>query len=224
MGFASSLAATGPRSASHSQRLRFQRALSAIVAAVEALPAELCVIDGEAIACDERGLSVFDMIRWRQHDNAVTLCAFDLLELDGEDLRREPIEVRKATLRGCCAELARASRSIAISKTTALLFTNRPARSAARASSRSALARPIGPAVSITGSRLRTRSRPLRSVRQRKTGTGDRPAAPAAFSVKEHTGKLFSPFCRRNGISPSGLVEVRRERKPPAPTTPMTSV
>ena len=40
------------------------------------------------------------MIRLRQHDNAVTLCAFDLLELDGEDLRREPIEVRKATLKG----------------------------------------------------------------------------------------------------------------------------
>jgi bifunctional non-homologous end joining protein LigD len=27
------------------------------------------------------------------------LCAFDLLELDGEDLRREPIETRKSTLR-----------------------------------------------------------------------------------------------------------------------------
>ena len=40
------------------------------------------------------------MIRWRQHDNGVTLCAFDLMELDGEDLRREPIEVRKATLKG----------------------------------------------------------------------------------------------------------------------------
>lgn len=40
------------------------------------------------------------MIRWRQHDNAVTLCAFDLLELDGEDLRRKAIEVRKATLKG----------------------------------------------------------------------------------------------------------------------------
>ena len=26
------------------------------------------------------------------------LCAFDLLELDGEDLRREPIEARKQTL------------------------------------------------------------------------------------------------------------------------------
>ena len=71
-----------------------------IVAAVEALPAQSCVVDGEAIACDETGLSVFEMIRWRQHDTGVTLCAFDLMELDGEDLRREPIEVRKATLKG----------------------------------------------------------------------------------------------------------------------------
>jgi bifunctional non-homologous end joining protein LigD len=71
-----------------------------IVAAVEALPAVSCVVDGEAIACDERGLSVFEMIRWRQHDAAVTLCAFDLMELDGTDLRREPVEVRKATLKG----------------------------------------------------------------------------------------------------------------------------
>jgi bifunctional non-homologous end joining protein LigD len=70
-----------------------------IVAAVAGLPAQSCVVDGEAIACDETGLSVFEMIRWRQHDNAVTLCAFDLLELDGEDLRREPIETRKATLK-----------------------------------------------------------------------------------------------------------------------------
>ena len=71
-----------------------------IIAAVEALPARSCVVHGEAIACDERGLSVFEMIRWRQHDNGVSLCAFDLLELDGEDFRREPIEVRKATLKG----------------------------------------------------------------------------------------------------------------------------
>ena len=30
---------------------------------------------------------------------AAVLCAFDLLELDGEDLRREPIETRKSTLK-----------------------------------------------------------------------------------------------------------------------------
>jgi bifunctional non-homologous end joining protein LigD len=70
-----------------------------IVEAIAGLPAN-CVVDGEAIACDEDGLSAFELIRWRRHDAAVTLCAFDLLELDGDDLRREPIEVRKATLKG----------------------------------------------------------------------------------------------------------------------------
>ncbi len=43
---------------------------------------------------------MFDLIRYRRQDHAVTHCAFDLLELDGEDLRREPIEVRKRTLKG----------------------------------------------------------------------------------------------------------------------------
>ena len=49
---------------------------------------------------DDNGLSVFDLLRYRRQDDAVTLCAFDLLELDGVDLRREPIEVRKSTLKG----------------------------------------------------------------------------------------------------------------------------
>ena len=53
-----------------------------------------------AIACDANGLSVFDLLRYRRQDDTVTLCAFDLLELDGVDLRREPIEVRKRTLKG----------------------------------------------------------------------------------------------------------------------------
>ena len=68
-------------------------------AAVAALSARSCIIDGEAIACDEKGLAVFDLIRRQQHGRAVALCAFDLLELDGEDLRREPIETRKSTLK-----------------------------------------------------------------------------------------------------------------------------
>jgi bifunctional non-homologous end joining protein LigD len=44
------------------------------------------------------GLAVFDLIRGYRHDTAAVLCAFDLLELDGEDLRRMPIEERKGTL------------------------------------------------------------------------------------------------------------------------------
>jgi ATP-dependent DNA ligase len=34
----------------------------------------------------------------RNHDYAAVLCAFDLIELEGEDLRRQPIERRKAVL------------------------------------------------------------------------------------------------------------------------------
>jgi bifunctional non-homologous end joining protein LigD len=59
-----------------------------------------CLIDGEAVVCDETGVASFQRMRERQHDRTVILYAFDLLELDGEDLRREPVEVRKATLAG----------------------------------------------------------------------------------------------------------------------------
>jgi bifunctional non-homologous end joining protein LigD len=65
---------------------------------VAALPARSCLIDGEAIARDQNGLAVFEMIRWRRHYQDVVLCAFDLLELDGQDLRKVPIEERKQTL------------------------------------------------------------------------------------------------------------------------------
>jgi bifunctional non-homologous end joining protein LigD len=57
-----------------------------------------CLIDGEAVACGDDGLPAFDRLRYRRADASVFLFAFDLLELDGRDLRREPFEVRKATL------------------------------------------------------------------------------------------------------------------------------
>ena len=66
--------------------------------AVAALPACSCLIDGEAIARDQNGLAVFEMIPWRRHDQDVVLRAFDLLELNGQDLRKAPIEERKRTL------------------------------------------------------------------------------------------------------------------------------
>jgi bifunctional non-homologous end joining protein LigD len=69
-----------------------------IVEAVESLPVRTCVIDGEAVACDGNGLSIFEKLRWRHHDERVFMWCFDLLELNGRDLRREPIEVRKAAL------------------------------------------------------------------------------------------------------------------------------
>jgi len=53
-----------------------------------------CLIDGEAIACDDKGLAVFELIRRTRNHGSAILCAFDLLEIDGEDLRRAPIEHR----------------------------------------------------------------------------------------------------------------------------------
>jgi bifunctional non-homologous end joining protein LigD len=66
---------------------------------LSALSARSCLIDGDAIVTDQKGLAVFDLIRGRQPSAAAVLCAFDLLELDGEALRREPIETRKSTLK-----------------------------------------------------------------------------------------------------------------------------
>jgi bifunctional non-homologous end joining protein LigD len=69
-----------------------------IVEALARLHSRSCIIDGEAVACDDNGLAAFDRIRYRRHDGTVFLYAFDLIELGGDDLRREPLDVRKATL------------------------------------------------------------------------------------------------------------------------------
>jgi ATP-dependent DNA ligase len=69
-----------------------------IVEAVAALRAHSCLIDGEAVCCDDKGVVVFTKLRQRRNDQYVVLRAFDLLELDGKDLRREPLERRKILL------------------------------------------------------------------------------------------------------------------------------
>jgi bifunctional non-homologous end joining protein LigD len=69
-----------------------------IARAALSLKTASCLIDGEAVACDGDGLPVFDRLRYRRDDRGVFLYAFDLIELDGDDLRHEPIERRKAAL------------------------------------------------------------------------------------------------------------------------------
>ena len=69
-----------------------------VASAVVALPARSCLIDGEAIVCDENGLAVFELIRGHDSKTSAVLCVFDLLELDEKDLRRRPIEERKSLL------------------------------------------------------------------------------------------------------------------------------
>jgi bifunctional non-homologous end joining protein LigD len=70
------------------------------VTAIAALPVKSCIVDGEAIACDDNGLAVFDLIRGHGRNGRAILCAFDLLEVNGQDVRPEPIEDRKRRLAG----------------------------------------------------------------------------------------------------------------------------
>jgi bifunctional non-homologous end joining protein LigD len=78
-----------------------------VIEAVNHLKVRSCLIDGEVVCCDDRGLARFDVLRRRRNEAMAFLYAFDLLELDGIDLRREPIEVRKKRWRASCARAAR---------------------------------------------------------------------------------------------------------------------
>ena len=56
-------------------------------------------LDGEAMRFDRKGRDDFDALWSRSADQEVQLCAFDLLEIDGEDLRSLPLIDRKRRLR-----------------------------------------------------------------------------------------------------------------------------
>jgi bifunctional non-homologous end joining protein LigD len=69
-----------------------------IADAVASLRCRSCLIDGEAVVSDEEGIPDFKLLIRKRRYRSAQLYAFDLLELDGEDLRREPIERRKRVL------------------------------------------------------------------------------------------------------------------------------
>jgi len=56
------------------------------------------VLDGEAAVLGVDGISDFDTLHSGKHNDEVQLCAFDVLALDGEDLRKLPLSMRKANL------------------------------------------------------------------------------------------------------------------------------
>jgi bifunctional non-homologous end joining protein LigD len=56
------------------------------------------VIDGEAVLLGVDGVSDFDGLHSRLHDDEVQLYAFDCLALDGDDLRKLPLSMRKTNL------------------------------------------------------------------------------------------------------------------------------
>jgi ATP-dependent DNA ligase len=72
-----------------------------VVDACAKLPCKAAVIDGEVIVQDENGISDFDALRSAIHKapHRIVFFAFDLLHLEGQDLRRTPLIDRRAALR-----------------------------------------------------------------------------------------------------------------------------
>jgi bifunctional non-homologous end joining protein LigD len=56
-------------------------------------------IDGEAVVCNDDGIADFERLHSRLYNGTAFLWAFDLLQLDGEDLRPRPLSERKDALR-----------------------------------------------------------------------------------------------------------------------------
>ncbi|GEC52224.1 bifunctional non-homologous end joining protein LigD [Bradyrhizobium japonicum] len=69
-----------------------------IVEAARRLKPKQFVLDGEAVVLDVRSYSDFDALVSRKHDDEVQLYAFDVLALEGDDLTRLPLSMRKANL------------------------------------------------------------------------------------------------------------------------------
>src|SRR6516225_7809373 len=78
------------------QRNDFTSRFPFIIEAITALPVRSFMIDGEAIVTNGDGLAVFDLIRHKRHGDAAVLCAFDLIELDGEDYDAHRLSIASA--------------------------------------------------------------------------------------------------------------------------------
>jgi hypothetical protein len=75
-----------------------------IIEAVAALQVRACLIDGEAVCVRPDGIADFELLRKRLEP--VRMLAFDVLSIDGDDLRGGPIELRKIDTRSAVARRA----------------------------------------------------------------------------------------------------------------------
>jgi bifunctional non-homologous end joining protein LigD len=98
-----------------------------IVETLAQLRCKSCVIDGEAVACGADGRSNFDFIRYRHHDEVVFLYAFDLLRLGVDDLRPDPLALRKPPWSRSYRVLGLASDTTSTSRATPRISSGTPA-------------------------------------------------------------------------------------------------
>jgi bifunctional non-homologous end joining protein LigD len=90
--------------------LDWSHRFAGIAEAVETLPAETALLDGEIVAFDSHGLSDFGRLQAilaGEEDGDLAFILFDLLHLDGYDLRPLPLLERKARLLNLLGETER---------------------------------------------------------------------------------------------------------------------
>ena len=152
-------------------------------------------------------MPAFEMLRHRSNDQDVVLIAFDLLELDGDDLRREPLEVRKETLASLLRGSPRECSLTSISRIPATSCSGMSARWGLRASCRSGWARATAPAPPATGSSSRIRMRRRCGGRRRRTGErgGVHEERPRRRSCWAITRSGFSTRALRQCLPDIGL-------------------
>ena len=142
-----------------------------IAEAISKLRVKSLTLDGEGVVCREDGVSDFDRLRaavGRLGSRDAFLYAFDLLEINGTDLRRDPWEMRRATL---TSVLRKARNGIRLSEHLAMTDGNTIFRHAC--------------AMGLEGVVAKRRDRPYRSGRSPDWIKVKNPNAPAAIRLIE---------------------------------------
>jgi bifunctional non-homologous end joining protein LigD len=84
-----------------------------IAEAMKEFPAEECVIDGEIVALDEEGRSSFQLLQGIEmdgHKSPIRFYVFDILQLNGRDLKGLPLASRKEVLAALCQNVSEPTR------------------------------------------------------------------------------------------------------------------
>jgi bifunctional non-homologous end joining protein LigD len=89
-----------------------------VVAGLALLKVTSISLDGEVACVEEDHKADFNKLHSRLHDDHAVLCAFDLLELNGEDLRGLPLLERKKRLKKVWGRVSAVSSMSTIGKVT----------------------------------------------------------------------------------------------------------
>jgi bifunctional non-homologous end joining protein LigD len=156
----------------------------AITDALQSLKVKSVTLDGEGVVCDPDGVTDFDLLRaalGRKGSRRAFLYAFDVLELDGRDLRDRPWEDRRKAL----TKLLRKASGIRLSDHLATTDGDTLFHHAC--------------AMGLEGIVAKRRDRPYRSGRSPDWIKVKNPGAPAATRVIEadvRRDSLACPFGR----------------------------